>query len=410
MALQKTFDSAPAKVHPLVAALGRQIHAGRLRVVFPDGGALDLAGPQAGPDAEVRLHRPGKVLRRLVASGDLGFAECYMDGDFDTPDLSALLALAARNYEHWQEILSGSAFYRALQRLLHLARPNTQRGAKRNIAYHYDLGNGFYEAWLDPSMTYSAACFEAPEQSLENAQLAKYRRLAAQLDLQPGQRLLEIGCGWGGFAEYAAREAGVEVTAVTISHEQYAYAKQRIRRANLDNQVEIRLQDYRDVEERFDRIASIEMFEAVGEAYWPLFFRKVHDSLKAGGRAALQIITIDETAFDSYRRGADFIQRYIFPGGMLPSLPVLKQETSTAGLTWLQEQAFGQDYARTLASWHARFERAWPKLRAEEGSGAGRGGGFDERFRRMWTYYLAYCEAGFLSGRIDVRQIALARA
>ncbi len=396
--------AAQDTAHPLVAALGHRIHAGKLRVVFPNGDEMNFAGPQAGPEAEVRLHRPGKVLRQLVSNGDLGFAEAYMDRDFDTPDLSALLKLAARNYEHWQEMLRGKGIYRALQRLFHLARRNSPRGAQRNIAYHYDLGNAFYQSWLDQSMTYSSACFETAGQSLEDAQQAKYRKLAAQLDLQPGQRLLEIGCGWGGFSEYAAREAGVEVTALTISREQYAYAKERIHRANLDNQVEIRLQDYRDTKERFDRIASIEMFEAVGEAYWPLFFQKVHDRLKAGGRAALQIITIEEAAFDSYRRSADFIQRYIFPGGMLPSLTVLKQETSKAGLTWLQEHAFGQDYARTLSLWHARFERAWPQL-SQHGSG-----GFDERFRRMWTYYLAYCEAGFLSGRIDVRQIALARA
>jgi cyclopropane-fatty-acyl-phospholipid synthase len=380
------------------------MRCGRLRVIFPDGTAQTFTGPAAGPDAEIRLNRSGRLLRRLVVGGDLGFAEAYMDGDFDTPDLFALMRLAADNLEPWQEMLRGSRGYQFLQRLLHLARPNSQRGARRNIAYHYDLGNAFYESWLDPSMTYSAARFESEDQSLDAAQEAKYRRLVELLELEPGQRVLEIGCGWGGFAEYAAREAGVEVTAVTISREQYAYARERIRRAGLEDRVEIRLQDYRDVEERFDRIASIEMFEAVGEAYWPLFFDKLRGCLTPGGRAALQIITIDDEAFAHYRRGADFIQRYIFPGGMLPSLPILKQRTEAAGLSWQADEAFGQDYARTLKIWHERFERAWPELSASE-----IGRGFDERFRRMWTYYLAYCEAGFRSGRIDVRHIALSR-
>lgn len=406
MSLQETLSARalPGKAHPVVAAFGRRMRHGRLRVTFPDGTAQSFTGAAPGPEAEIRLHRSGRLLRRLVAGGDLGFAEAYMDGDFDTPNLFALLQLAAENLEPWQEMLRGNRLSQALQRLLHLARPNSQRGARRNIAYHYDLGNAFYESWLDPSMTYSAARFETPEQSLGDAQQAKYRRLVELLELRPGQRLLEIGCGWGGFAEYAAREAGVEVTAVTISREQHAYAKDRIRRAGLDNQVQIRLQDYRDVAERYDRIASIEMFEAVGEAYWPLFFDKLFTCLKPGGRAALQIITIDSAAFAQYRRGADFIQRYVFPGGMLPSLPVLKEETKRAGMTWLTDEAFGGDYARTLRLWHRRFEQAWPELSVSE---AGRG--FDERFRRMWTYYLAYCEAGFRSGRIDVRHIALAR-
>ena len=395
----------PAKSHPVIDAFGRRMQVGRLRVVFPDGASRSFTGATAGPEAEIRFVRPGRLLRRLVSGGDLGFAEGYMDGDFDTPDLFALLRLAAANMEAWEEMLSGSRLYQLFQRAVHLARPNSQHGSKRNIAYHYDLGNGFYEAWLDESMTYSAARFETPDQSLEQAQRAKYRSLADYLDLQPGQKLLEIGCGWGGFAEYAAREAGVEVTAVTISQEQHAYAKERIRRAGLEERVEIRFQDYRDIEERFDRVASIEMFEAVGEAYWPLFFEKLRDRLKSGGRAALQIITIDEAAFETYRRGTDFIQRYIFPGGMLPSLEVLKRQTETAGLSWAGHLSFGQDYARTLALWHQRFERAWPRIRE-----AADGKAFDERFRRMWTYYLAYCEAGFRSGRIDVRQIALTRA
>ena len=396
---------APGMTHPVIDAFGRRMQVGSLRVTFPDGTSRSYTGATSGPEAEIHFRRPGKLLRRLVGGGDLGFAEGYMDGDFDTPDLFALLRLAAANMEAWEEMLSGNRLYQFVQRAIHLARPNSQRGSKRNIAYHYDLGNGFYEAWLDETMTYSSARFEGPNQRLGDAQRAKYRSLADYLDLRPGQKVLEIGCGWGGFAEYAAREAEVEVTAVTISREQFAYAKERIRRAGLEDRVEIRFQDYRDVEERFDRIASIEMFEAVGEAYWPLFFEKLRGRLKSGGRAALQIITIDEAAFEHYRRGSDFIQRYIFPGGMLPSLEVLKRETRSAGLAWAGELSFGHDYARTLARWRERFERAWPRILETAGGKA-----FDERFRRMWNYYLAYCEAGFRSGRIDVRQIALAHA
>jgi cyclopropane-fatty-acyl-phospholipid synthase len=287
-----------------------------------------------------------------------------------------------------------------MARLRHVLRPNSRRGSRRNILAHYDLGNAFYQRWLDPSMTYSSARFEKPELSLEDAQTAKYRSLARKLSLQPDHHLLEVGCGWGGFAEFAAREVGARVTAITISDQQHAFAAERIRCAGLGDKVEIRLQDYRDVEGRFDRIASIEMFEAVGESYWPIYFGKLADIIKPDGIIGLQIITIADRYFETYRRGADFIQRHIFPGGMLPSPTALQQQLERAGLQKLTEATFGLDYARTLATWNRRFQAAWPDLLRL---------GFDQRFKRLWQYYLAYCEAGFKAGWTDVCQLALRR-
>lgn len=386
----------PALYRPLVL-LGERLRYGQLTLTLPDGSRHHFHGTSRGPHAELLVHN-ARFLRRFLAGGSNGFAEAYMAGDCDTPDLPAFLYLAAMNSEHWAEKLRGNLFYRAVQRMLHRLRPNSQSGSKRNIAYHYDLGNDFYSAWLDGSMTYSAALFEGPSQSLAEAQVAKYRRMAEYAGIQPGDSVLEIGCGWGGFAEYIARSYNARVTAITISDEQYAYARARIRQAGLDHLVEIRHQDYREVDERFDRIVSIEMFEAVGEQYWPLFFERLRACLKPKGRAALQVITISNRQFERYRRGADFIQRYIFPGGMLPSPEVLQAHIRHGGLACTADRGFGQDYARTLAIWRARFEAAWPRL--DHAS-------FDERFRRMWNYYLSYCEAGFRTGRIDVRHVTL---
>ncbi|HVY02949.1 MAG TPA: cyclopropane-fatty-acyl-phospholipid synthase family protein, partial [Caulobacterales bacterium] len=256
-------------------------------------------------------------------------------------------------------------------------------------------------AWLDPTMTYSSAKFDSPGQDLTSAQLNKYRALAERLDLQPGDRVLEIGCGWGGFAEVAARDYGARVTGVTISNAQRDFAVQRMARLGLSDRVDIQLRDYRDVEGRFDKVASIEMFEAVGESYWPAYFRKVAEALKSGGRAALQIITIDEALFAAYRRRADFIQRYIFPGGMLPTVARLRQEAERAGLAWDAMQNFGASYADTLAHWGRRFAAKWDEIRTL---------GFDERFKRLWAFYLSYCEAGFRTRRTDVVQVGLAKA
>jgi cyclopropane-fatty-acyl-phospholipid synthase len=359
-----------------------------------------LSLPDPGPDAEWRFNDP-RAAGVFFTGGAVAWAEAYMDGKWDTPDLEALIEFFAKNDPAIEEMLQGKLWYRALRRVQHLLRRNSKTGSKRNIAYHYDLGNDFYSAWLDPSMTYSSAVFGAEDDALQPAQDAKYRRLAQNMRLAPGHKVLEIGCGWGGFAELAAREFGAKVTAITVSKEQHDYAKRRMQAAGLNEQVEVRLQDYRDVPGQFDRIASIEMFEAVGEQYWPTYFRKLADRLKPDGVAGLQIITIADRYFETYRRGTDFIQKYIFPGGMLPSPTALAGELTRAGLKQIANHSFGQDYARTLEIWQRRFQAAWPQV-AEMG--------FDTRFKRMWEYYLAYCRAGFRVGFTDVVQLAVAKA
>jgi cyclopropane-fatty-acyl-phospholipid synthase len=283
----------------------------------------------------------------------------------------------------------------------HLLHRNSRTGSKHNILAHYDLGNAFYSRWLDPSMTYSSARFERPGQSLPEAQRNKYASLARQIDLRRDDHVLEIGCGWGGFAEFAAGEIGAKVTGITISPAQHEFARKRLFEQGLAERADIRLVDYRDVRGQFDRVASIEMFEAVGEEYWPTYFSKIREVLSPGGRAGLQIITIRDELFEHYRSRADFIQKYVFPGGMLPSELRLKEETDRAGLEWGDIVRFGQNYADTLAEWARRFENAWDDIR---------GLGFDERFRRLWRFYLGYCEAGFRMERTNVVQLSLARS
>jgi cyclopropane-fatty-acyl-phospholipid synthase len=384
-------------VATLAAAAGR-LRQGGVMLVLPDGGAIDTGADDAsGLRAVVHL-KHARAARRLVLGGAIGFAEAYIDGDWDSPDLSAVLEIGIRNEAALHDAVGGLAPIRRLHRLAHLLNANTRRGSRRNIASHYDLGNAFYRLWLDPGMTYSSAMFEGDDDDFGRAQDRKYRALAAALDLRSGQRVLEIGCGWGAFAELAARDYGCRVTAVTLSREQADYAGARIRAAGLADRVEIRQQDYRDVEGVFDRIASIEMLEAVGEAYWSRFFATLHDRLRPGGAAALQVITIADDRFEAYRRNADFIQRHVFPGGMLPSPAVLSRQVEVAGLRLTGRRMFGACYARTLRIWHRRFAAAWPDIARL---------GFDERFRRLWTYYLVYCEVGFRVGSIDVGQFRI---
>ena len=383
----------------IIEMLARRLRCGHLHLTLPDGREIVSHGREAGPHAQLTIRR-ARFARRMLFGGALGFAEAYLDGDCETDDLVAVFELAARNEAALGGVLRGRGASRAVARLAHRLRPNTRRGARRNIAAHYDLGNAFYELWLDPSMTYSSAVFDRSDQALEAAQYEKYRRMAAIADLRPEHRVLEIGCGWGGFAEYAAREIGCRVTAITISEAQHAYAARRITAAGLSERVDVRLIDYRDLDGAFDRIVSIEMIEAVGETWWPAYFAKLRELLTAGGRAALQAITIDDSCWDTYRRGADFIQRYIFPGGMLPAPRVLRETVREAGLTPAGEDSYGLHYAETLRRWRHAFEHAWPRIAGQ---------GFDERFLRMWRYYLAYCEAGFRVGRIDLRQLSLTK-
>jgi len=375
-----------------------EVRGGVIDATLPDGQALRFGDGGATP-LSLKIH-DYRFARRVVFNGDIGFAEGLIAGEWESDDLPGLLTLLADNAERFMRLFEGSPVSKAVNWLRHCSRANTRQGSKRNILAHYDLGNRFYAAWLDRSMTYSAAMFQRGIGDLESAQQLKYRALAQQLELKSGEHVLEIGCGWGGFAEYAAREHGARVTGITISDEQYRYARERIDRAGLGDRVEIRCEDYRDVRGQFDKVASIEMFEAVGEKYWPAYFAKIEEVLRPGGRAALQIITIKDELFDGYRARADFIQRYVFPGGMLASLQRLQQEAARVGLSWRGADAFGQSYARTLSEWSRRFVGKWDDIRRL---------GFDEKFRRLWLFYLSYCEAGFRTGRTDVVQLKLVK-
>ena len=383
----------------LLCRVAQRARRGEITVVLPDGRSRRIEGEREGPSAVVHVSSP-RLLWRLWSGGDMGFARAYIDGDCDTPDLEALLHWALANEGELAPALETGPWVR-LAALMHRLRPNTRAGSRRNIHRHYDLGNRFYGAWLDGTMTYSAAWFgDRPETSLEEAQRAKFERIAAMADLQPGHRILEIGCGWGGFALWAARERGCHVTAITVSPAQHAFARARVAEAGLQDAVDVRLVDYRDVAGSFDRIVSIEMMEAVGERFWPGYAATIRDCLKPGGKAVLQVITIDEAHFTAYRSRADFIQTYIFPGGMLPSPERVGAAMTGAGLQAAGETGFGADYARTLRRWKEAFEAAWPEIRDL---------GFDERFRRMWRYYLDYCAVGFDIARIDVRLFAFER-
>lgn len=381
-----------------VLGLAARIECGTLEIRLPDGRRFTFHGPHHGPAAAVVIHSE-RLAWRLLRSGDIGIAESYLRGEWETPDLTQLLYLFCVNVDAMQAIRANPVM-RLFQGLRHWLNRNTKRQARRNIHAHYDLGNDFYRAWLDPTMTYSSALFDQGSNDLTAAQVRKYESLAQQIALAPGHHVLEIGCGWGGFAEYAAKTVGARVTGLTISPAQFDYARRRMFEAGLAEKVTIKLQDYRDETGRYDRIASIEMIEAVGEKFWPDYFRQIRDRLTPGGVAGIQAITIQERFFVHYRREIDYIRRYIFPGGMLPSPTVLRGLGEHFGIPLVAEKVFGEDYARTLAAWRERFRAAWPGLVPL---------GFDERFRRLWEYYLAYCEAGFLSHNIDVRQMIFAK-
>lgn len=394
-----------------VMKLLERLPCGHLDVQLPQGGVLHFPGKNpAEADARCTIQQ-WSALERILRSGDIGLAEGYIEGEWDSPDLSALLRLCIGNRDHMEQLVYGSWWGRMGFRLRHLLHRNTRAGSARNIHAHYDLGNDFYRLWLDSSMSYSAAWFgglggEALEQTdLQQAQQAKMRRALREAGLQPGQRLLEIGCGWGALAQTAATEFGAHVTGVTLSREQLQWGVQRIAQAGLQGQVELHYQDYRDLAARhaerpFDAIVSIEMFEAVGHEYWRSYFQTLRDCLKPGGHACLQTITLREDLFARYLRSTDFIQQYIFPGGLLPSIPAFEREALNAGLIVENRMGFGKDYAETLRRWRSSFE---------ENLDAVRGQGFDERFIRIWRFYLAYCEAAFDMGNTDVVQFTLRR-
>ncbi len=371
--------------------LAGRIACGELVVDTPSGEQLTLQGRAAGPRLRVSIH-DWRLLYRLATGWDLGLAEGYMAGEWSSPDLTALLTWSAQN----DAITDPLRWLRGLRlgpRIRHALNRNTRNGSRRNIAAHYDLGNSFYRPWLDSGMSYSAGLYSSSHQTLESAQDAKLDRVCELLELAGGERVLEIGCGWGAQAERLLHTGAGHLLGVTLSTEQLGYAQDRLGADVQAGRCELRLQDYRDVGGQFDRIVSIEMLEAVGEAYWPTYFAKLRDSLRPGGIAVLQVITIDESRFEAYRSRPDFIQQYIFPGGMLPTKGIIACQAETAGLRPVLTASFGPSYARTCEEWRRRFEQAWPAIERRS---------FDERFKRMWEYYLAYCQAGFETGAIDV--------
>ena len=389
----------PRSGRMLLSLLGRLQH-GHLDLVAPGGQTFSFTGTLPGPDATIQL-MDWQVFDEVTRSGDVGFAETFLDRRWHTPDLRALLELMAINRAVIEKVLYGKWWGRLFYRLRHLRRANTRDGARKNIHAHYDLGNSFYQSWLDASMTYSAALFQGDqERTLEQAQLAKYERILQRLDVRADDHILEIGCGWGGFAEYAARTRGCRIRGITLSPAQLEFARRRIDDAGLSDLVDLSLTDYRDIEGSFDHVVSVEMFEAVGERFWPVFFSVVRNRLKSGGCALIQTITIADDLFLRYRQSVDFIQQYIFPGGMLPCPEVFQKLASREGLRVRDKHCFGDDYAETLRRWHDRYRHATGGLRAL---------GFDERFDRLWQFYLVYCEVGFRTGSTDVMQVELLR-
>jgi cyclopropane-fatty-acyl-phospholipid synthase len=388
----------PLAARIVLARLNR-VRAGRLTVHLP-GGEHRVVGGGGSPDAVMTVHR-WRFFSRLLRGADVGAGESYVDGDWSTPDLVALTRLFLANEEVLAPPRLVGLLGRMRDRVLHLLRTNTRFQARRNIHAHYDLSNDFYGLFLDPSMTYSAALFSDPAQGLEAAQRAKYARLAEWAGLRPGDHVLEIGCGWGGFAEYAAGELGCRVTGITLSEEQARYARRRFEARGLGDRVEIRIVDYRDVEGRYDAVVSIEMLEAVGHRYLDDFFAACDRVLRPGGRVALQTITIPDRVYDRYRRGTDWIRKYIFPGGHLPSLGALQAAMARrTGFVIDRMENVGDHYATTLRHWRRRF---WMKIDAV------RALGFDERFVRLWDFYLASCEAAFLQRQIGNAQLQLSR-
>ncbi|MEO6395475.1 MAG: cyclopropane-fatty-acyl-phospholipid synthase family protein [Devosia sp.] len=370
--------------------IGRPKH-GAVTITFPNGKSRTFGTPGTGEHPHLHF-RDFSVIRETLKRGTVGFANAYMNGAIEVDDLTALFRYFLQNRYAFAE--AGNWFGQAAQDIAyHLSRPNTLEGSKENISEHYDLGNAFYAEWLDPSMTYSSALFAAEDQSLEAAQHAKYRRVAELARVTPGGSVLEIGCGWGGFAETVAKDFGASLYGITLSKEQLAYGQQRLHRQGLDNLATLHFEDYRHVEGQFDSIGSIEMIEAVGEEHWPSYFQTLFDRLKPGGSAAIQAITIDERDFEEYKAGPDFIQRYIFPGGMLLTKPAMEEQGRRVGLVLEQVDNFRLSYARTLRLWRERFLERWHDIAKL---------GFDEHFRRKWVYYLSYCEAGFTEGSIDV--------
>ena len=384
----------------LFYSLIKRLDRGSLTFTSPEGHTTLFRGAHPGPHADLRI-TDWRVASEAIKAAEIGVAESYRDGRMFTSDLTAFLMLCVENEKALEKVFYGKPLVALLFRIKHLLRANTRAQAKKNISAHYDLSNSFYQLWLDETMSYSSAVFNGDEtQSMASAQNAKYARILDVLKPMPGQTILEIGCGWGGFAEYAAQTRGVKVTGITLSNAQLEFSRKRIENARLDHLVDLQLIDYRDVQGQFDFVVSIEMFEAVGERYWNTYFATVRNRLKPKGRAVIQSITIDEEVFTRYRQTSDFIREYIFPGGMLAPIPRFIADAKKQGLSAGEPYRFGLDYADTLKWWLQRVNAKANEIKPL---------GFDEKFLQIWRFYLCYCEAGFRTGRTDVMQIELTR-
>jgi len=384
----------------LLTGILKNIEFGSIKITTPRNKILEFTGSKEGPNADIQL-KSWRVLIRTIWGGHTYFFESFRRGEWETSDLYALLLFGELNETSVDKVMKSTIWRRLIEQVLHKLNQNSRKGSKRNIAAHYDLGNSFYQLWLDKSMTYSSALFEGQTTCLSEAQRQKYLRIANNIELKDGDKLLEIGCGWGGFAEIAAKEYGCQVTGLTLSKEQASSCKKRLKDSGIERKVDIRLEDYRDVKGLYDKIVSIEMLEAVGEKFWRRYFESIRDRLAPGGKAAIQTITIKDDCFESYKKNPDFIQQFIFPGGMLPTPSAIKHNVEAVGLKLTDTFYFGKSYIKTLHLWDQEFKKEWSRIEEL---------GFDTNFKNTWTYYLNYCAAGFQSGRINVGQFLIQKS
>ena len=371
--------------------IGKKISNGKLTITLPNNENLEFFG-KSDLKSNLKLNSYMPILR-TITSGHVGFAESYLKGEWTSSDLESLLEIMVTNLP--EAFSAKSKIHLTYNRIIHFFRENTKSRAKKNIQYHYDLGNDFYKLWLDKTMTYSSAIFKNEKESLTEAQENKYQLLIDSLDIKSHHKVLEIGCGWGGFAEYAAKKVGCSIKGITISPSQLKFATNRIKELKLDDKVTLELCDYRDLKGKYDRVVSIEMIEAVGEKYWKNYFKKIKDVLKKDGLAGIQVILINNKSYQRYSKSVDFIQKYVFPGGMLPSQEKLNENYVDAGLVEVNSHSFGKSYAKTLTIWHKEFLNSLSSIKKL---------GFDIKLERIFKYYFSYCKAGFNSERIDVAQ------
>ena len=393
------FRNFNKKYFNLFCSVLSQAKYGKIKIIDNNNSVFEHRGQNNGPNTVIQIH-DFRCVSNFFLKGDLGWAESYIENLWDTKNLTDFLEWGALNFHCFTNYIRGKWYVILFLRLKHFLNSNSKKGSKRNISFHYDLGNEFYKHWLDKSMTYSSAIFSSQDQRLYDAQINKFSNLANLCDIKSNDSVLEVGCGWGSFSIYLAKIIKAKVTAITISKKQFELVKKRIFEENLSDKIDVKLLDYRDLKGKFDKIVSIEMFEAVGEKYWPLYFRVLKNNLKTGGKIGLQTITIKDNYFLSYKKFPDFIQTYIFPGGMLPSVRSLNNTLDSEGLKILKENLFGQHYARTLNVWRESFDSSWADIKKS---------GFDVSFKRLWSYYLSYCEGGFKSGNINVGQFLIGR-